>query len=264
MRCWSKFSEGASVWHGWHQLAPEVQHHDFAAKVGEARRLAVERELKILLGAAAQAGFTLAIVGGCKEIQQASHEGERQSGNEFPLPEPPTTSHNECISYSSQFSSPAQRTQKTLVSAIIPARNEEASIARAVESVAAQPEVEEVIVVNDQSRDRTSEILAELALRIPKLKVLETHELPSSWTGKNYALSIGAAAARGDWLLFTDADTYHLLGSTRLALSPMPSNTLPRLVSVLARAGAGDILGSELLIPFRLLPSGEPDFRLLA
>lgn len=108
---------------------------------------------------------------------------------------------------------------RTMVSAIIPARNEEASIARAVESVAAQPEVGEVIVVNDQSTDRTGEILAELAARIPRLRVLATGALPSGWTGKNYALSIGAASATGDWLLFTDADTYHLPGSTRRALN---------------------------------------------
>ena len=106
-----------------------------------------------------------------------------------------------------------------MVSAIIPARNEEESIARAVESVAAQPEVGEVIVVDDQSTDRTGAILAELASRIPKLRILNTGDvLPPGWAGKNYAASIGAAAAKGDWLLFTDADTYHLHGSTRRAL----------------------------------------------
>ncbi len=106
-----------------------------------------------------------------------------------------------------------------MVSAIIPARNEEASIARAVESVAAQLEVGEVIVVNDQSTDRTGEILRELAARIPKLKILTVDELPAGWAGKNYAVALGAAAAQGDWLLFTDADTYHHLGSTRRALA---------------------------------------------
>jgi glycosyltransferase involved in cell wall biosynthesis len=106
-----------------------------------------------------------------------------------------------------------------MVSAIIPARNEEASIARAVESVAAQAEVGEVIVVDDQSTDQTGAILAELASRIPKLKILNTGDvLPPGWAGKNYAVSIGAAAAKGDWLLFTDADTFHLHGSTRRAL----------------------------------------------
>jgi cellulose synthase/poly-beta-1,6-N-acetylglucosamine synthase-like glycosyltransferase len=106
-----------------------------------------------------------------------------------------------------------------LVSAIIPARNEEASIARTVESVAAQPEIGEVIVVNDQSTDRTGEILAQLAARIPKLRVLSTGELPRGWVGKNHAASLGAAAATGDWLLFTDADTFHLPGSARRALA---------------------------------------------
>jgi glycosyltransferase involved in cell wall biosynthesis len=106
-----------------------------------------------------------------------------------------------------------------MVSAIIPARNEEESIARAVESVAAQPEISEVIVVDDQSTDRTGAILAELALRLPKLRILNTGDaLPPEWTGKNYAASIGAAATTGDWLLFTDADTYHLSDSTRRAL----------------------------------------------
>lgn len=106
-----------------------------------------------------------------------------------------------------------------MVSAVIPARNEEASIARAVESVAAQPEIAEVIVVNDQSTDRTGEILTDLASRVPTLRVLATDALPPGWTGKNYALSIGAAEAHGDWLLFTDADTFHLPGSAAHALA---------------------------------------------
>ncbi|HTV59267.1 MAG TPA: glycosyltransferase family 2 protein [Verrucomicrobiae bacterium] len=108
---------------------------------------------------------------------------------------------------------------KNLVSAIIPARNEESSVARAVESVAAQAEVSEIIVVDDESTDATSAILAGLASRIPKLKILRTGGLPPGWVGKSYAVSLGAAAASGEWLLFTDADTYHYLGSTRRALT---------------------------------------------
>jgi glycosyltransferase involved in cell wall biosynthesis len=106
-----------------------------------------------------------------------------------------------------------------MVSAIIPARNEEDSIARAVESVAAQPEIAEVIVVDDQSTDRTAAILSELAARIPKLKILHTVALPPGWVGKNYAVALGADCAQGDWLLFTDADTCHMPGSTRRALA---------------------------------------------
>ena len=106
-----------------------------------------------------------------------------------------------------------------LVSAIIPARNEEASIARAVESVAAQPEIDEVIVVDDGSTDGTARILEELRSRLPKLKVLQAGELPAGWVGKNHAVAVGAAAAKGDWLLFTDADTYHLPGAMQRALA---------------------------------------------
>jgi glycosyltransferase involved in cell wall biosynthesis len=110
-------------------------------------------------------------------------------------------------------------TSAITISAIIPARNEEVSIARAVESVAAQPEIGEVIVVNDQSTDRTAEILEGLARRIEKVRVVNTDDLPAGWVGKNNAVSLGAAEATGDWLLFTDADTFHEPGSARRALS---------------------------------------------
>ncbi len=105
------------------------------------------------------------------------------------------------------------------VSAIVPARNEETTIAAAVESLAAQPEIIEIIVVNDQSTDGTAAALQQLSLRFRQLRVLETKELPSGWVGKNYAVSIGAEQATGDWLLFTDADGVHLPGSTARALA---------------------------------------------
>jgi len=135
-----------------------------------------------------------------------------------------------------------------MVSAIIPARNEEASIARAVESVAAQPEIAEVIVVDDQSTDRTAAILAELAARVPKLKILHTHTLPPGWVGKNYAVALGADVARGDWLLFTDADTCHMPGSTRRALADAVDHN-----AVLVSYSPEQELGSfweRVLIPF--------------
>jgi hypothetical protein len=110
------------------------------------------------------------------------------------------------------------------ISAIIPARNEEAAITRAVESVAAQPEVREVIVVDDYSTDRTPEILDELATRLAKVRIVKSGDLPdgglpTGWTGKNNAVWLGAQHASGEWLLFTDADTHHLSGSAARALS---------------------------------------------
>lgn len=95
------------------------------------------------------------------------------------------------------------------VSAIVPARNEEANIAAAVESLAAQTLPLEIIVVNDGSTDRTGEILAALALRFPQLHVVETRELPPDWTGKNYAVACGIEQAHAPWLLLTDADVRH-------------------------------------------------------
>ena len=105
------------------------------------------------------------------------------------------------------------------VSAIIPVRNEEATIAVSVESLAAQPEINEIFVINDQSTDGTAAQLRQLGTRYSQLRVLETIELPSGWVGKNYAVSLGAAQATGDWLLFTDADGVHLPGSTAGALA---------------------------------------------
>jgi glycosyltransferase involved in cell wall biosynthesis len=105
------------------------------------------------------------------------------------------------------------------VSAIVPARNEEATIADAAASLAAQPEIKEIIVINDQSTDATAAVLQELSSRIAQLGVLETKHLPAGWVGKNYAISLGAVQATGDWLLFTDADGVHLSGSTARALA---------------------------------------------
>ncbi len=104
------------------------------------------------------------------------------------------------------------------ISAIVPARNEAGNLERVISSLAAQPEIGEIIVVNDQSGDGSGEILTRLAEVIPKLRVLETATLPAGWVGKNYAASLGAAAARGNWLLFTDADTEHLPGAAARAL----------------------------------------------
>jgi glycosyltransferase involved in cell wall biosynthesis len=104
------------------------------------------------------------------------------------------------------------------VSVIIPARNEEANIARVVRSLAAQQSWREILVVNDHSQDRTAEILEGLKAKTPGLRVIPTDDLPAGWTGKSYAAATGARAASGEWLLFTDADTEHQPGSLAVLL----------------------------------------------
>jgi chlorobactene glucosyltransferase len=92
------------------------------------------------------------------------------------------------------------------VSAIVPARNEEEVIAACIRSLAAQPEIFEIIAVNDQSSDRTPEILRNLASEFPQLRVIDGTPPPQGWLGKNNAVSLGAQHASCPWLLFTDAD----------------------------------------------------------
>jgi glycosyltransferase involved in cell wall biosynthesis len=116
--------------------------------------------------------------------------------------------------------SPAQ----ACVSAIIPARNEEAVIAACVDSLANQPEIGEILVVNDESTDGTDSVIQDLTKKIPNLRLLRTNGLPDGWVGKNYALSIGAQQAKGAWLLFTDADAVHEPDSAARALQIAQQN----------------------------------------
>jgi glycosyltransferase involved in cell wall biosynthesis len=135
-----------------------------------------------------------------------------------------------------------------MISAIIPARNEEANIARSVESLDGQADVREIIVVNDQSSDRTAEILAQLGARIARLRVVEISELPMGWVGKNFAAATGAQLAAGDWLLFVDADTQLLPGAARRALADAEEHAAS-LVSY-SPEQVMDTLAEETLIPF--------------
>jgi len=116
-------------------------------------------------------------------------------------------------------------TAEPTISVIIPARNEESVIASCIRSVAAQPEVLEIVVVNDQSTDRTAEIVRSLASEIPRLRLLETSELPAGWVGKNNAVWLGAQNAKGKWLLFLDADAILAEGATAKAFKLAEENS---------------------------------------
>jgi glycosyltransferase involved in cell wall biosynthesis len=103
-----------------------------------------------------------------------------------------------------------------MVSVIVPARNEEACLGTCLESLVAQTGVSfEIIVVDDESTDRTREI----AQSLRGVRVINAAPLRPGWSGKNNALVAGAAEARGEWLLFTDADTMHHLGSLARAVA---------------------------------------------
>lgn len=88
-----------------------------------------------------------------------------------------------------------------------------------VESLAVQAEIAEILVVNDESKDGTAEIVRELARRLPQVRLLETKGLPEGWIGKNNAVWLGACEAKDEWLLFTDADAVHERNSAAKALA---------------------------------------------
>ena len=89
---------------------------------------------------------------------------------------------------------------------IIPARNEEANLHQILPSLQGlrYPGQCEWIVVDDGSSDATAAVAKKL-----HSKILTITGPPKGWLGKPYACHQGAAAARGEWLLFTDADTIH-------------------------------------------------------
>jgi len=89
------------------------------------------------------------------------------------------------------------------VSVVIPARDEEANLARLLPSLFDQDSPpHEVIVVDDQSSDRTAEVARDSGAR-----VVEGKPIPEGWFGKPWACQQGAELATGDWILFLDSDT---------------------------------------------------------
>jgi glycosyltransferase involved in cell wall biosynthesis len=92
---------------------------------------------------------------------------------------------------------------------VIAARDEETRIEGTVRRLMAQREVEvEFFIVDDRSLDRTGEILRALAKEDARVKFKRVEVLPDGWLGKCHACHVGASAATGDWILFTDADCW--------------------------------------------------------
>ncbi len=126
------------------------------------------------------------------------------------------------------------------VSVVVAARNEVDRIETTVRRLLDQRGIDlELIVVDDRSEDATAAVLARLASVHPALRVMRVDTLPAGWLGKCHALHTGAAAATGDWILFTDADAW------------MDSDVVSRAVAAGRDAGAAHVC----LIPHQRIRS---------
>ncbi len=95
-----------------------------------------------------------------------------------------------------------------LVSVLIPARNEEQNIENCLKSIQEQDYSNfEVIVLDDNSEDRTAQIVDKIAAKDERIRLIKGKPLAPGWAGKPFACYQLAQNAQGSWLLFIDADT---------------------------------------------------------
>ena len=126
-----------------------------------------------------------------------------------------------------------------LVSVLIPARNEEKNIRRILNSMIKQdyPNLE-IMVLDDNSTDNTSQIVQELAQKDSRIKLIKGKPLPKGWKGKCFACHQLSKLAKGEYFVFTDADTLHYPNSISGSLAALIKNKLdvtsvyPRQIAV--------------------------------
>ncbi|AMV39283.1 glycosyltransferase [Planctomyces sp. SH-PL62] len=96
------------------------------------------------------------------------------------------------------------------VSAVIPAKDEEATLDECLTAVRSQdyPNLE-ILVVDDRSDDDTLAIARRHESLDDRVRVVQNDRLPPGWTGKTYVLHKHAPLTDGEWLWFLDADTKH-------------------------------------------------------
>ena len=93
------------------------------------------------------------------------------------------------------------------VSVLIPARNEERNIQNLLNDlIRIKDNWLEIMVLDDQSTDRTADIVRDFAARHERIRCIQSNQLPEGWLGKNHACHQLALNAAGDYLLFLDAD----------------------------------------------------------
>lgn len=167
-----------------------------------------------------------------------------------------------------------ESTSSLQLSVIIPARNEEDCLGACLQSLVSQSEETwllgrdwEILLVDDGSTDRTAAIAAGFA----GVSVLKPPPLEKGWTGKANAVWAGAQAARGTWLLFTDADTIHESGHLSRAIveadrhqAVMLSYSPRQIVSGFAQRALMPLIFSELSVTYPPAKVSDPSSPLAA
>jgi chlorobactene glucosyltransferase len=137
---------------------------------------------------------------------------------------------------------------RPLVSVLIPARNEEAGIRRCVAHVLNQSYSKtEVMVLDDQSEDRTYAIVAEMKKDHPGLTLFRGKDLPQGWNGKNWACHQLSQKALGEIIIFVDADCILAPWAVESALGMMEHYALDLLSSFPTQELKG--MAGFLLVP---------------
>jgi len=114
----------------------------------------------------------------------------------------------------------ARDPRRPSVSLLIPARDEARTLPTTLPGWLAQ-EADEVLVFDDDSSDGTAALLALAEARNPPLRVLRGRPPPRGWNGKNWACAQLAGEARGDVLVFTDADVCWQAGALDAVLADL-------------------------------------------
>ncbi len=130
---------------------------------------------------------------------------------------------------------------------LLPVRNEEDNISECLGSLLQQVSIPRIIVIDDNSEDRTREIAQRFASQTHRISLFRAGELPAGWKGKVHALEAGLREVKTPWVLSTDADTRHHPELLARALATAQSRGLDSLSIAGFQETLG--LGENLLTP---------------
>lgn len=146
----------------------------------------------------------------------------------------------------------AAESELPFVSILVPARDEAPRVARTVGLLLAQAYPRfELLLLDDASTDDTADRALEAAQGDPRFRLLRGQPLPAGWIGKNWACQQLSEAARGDLLLFTDADV-SWSPQALAAIAAQLSRSRADLLAVFPTQRTGS-LAERLVVPLMAL-----------